>query len=1202
MPPPGSAAPDGSNPEVVPPRSRNGTVVLLPSGISTLNDALTVCCILFGFAAMSTSHLTEPLPPLPWEPLKSVSKLVCVMCFTCAMFEFVFIIVRRISITASRGFDTSYQGSKLVRDEYSIFLLFVFVSVAYGFLSTESNYAYGNAMAQAAGQDRPVYSARYHEWTFATPVLISVATPFETPSFLGGRFLRLPSTPSGRLTGAYCFVSYIASRVKNPWVHWPLTALVFFGYITASVEQVSHARLAWAMTQASRTKAALLVFIVVSFGIYGIVWLLAIPNFVSPEVEQMFYSVADLSAKMCAGLALVVCTWQEHIEILQALHTSAVATATDMKVMLATASAPVFGVDTAGNVNEWNDKMHQLVGIPVEKAMGKSLLELFGDQIMTSVSQVGKAIETNQPVCIEIDMVLKGDPGKAKRHIMLVVSVTPRSDSTGTIVGAICMGQDLTEVAAVKEAEARKTRFLAVVSHELRSPLHGIIGLTDGLREREADSTNLKHLTMVKNCASRLLDLVASIMDITSLTQSGDTGVAQYKMARDPVEVPKVVEEVVLLVRSAVDKQGNLMLRKEVKLINGVGNNLPIIEGDAHKCTQLIYNLVTNACKFTHAGFIVITSDVDATGDHVEISVADTGRGIAEDSLHRIFRPFEQEEMTEERSFEGIGLGLSICKEIVDRHGGTFRVESEVKKGSIFTIRLPVDLKEGEKAQATSIQVSSTLSILPTSLAKEFDEPRFIKDGTKSLPVAVPQRPKNLPSATNSVKSLGSMPQTMNSLPPFAMEPRRPLHVGKPMILSVDDEFVNQAVIRSALESEYDVVCVMNGAECQKFLKDKEQPLPELVLLDIMMPGMSGFEVAEWVRKEFKMERTKLPIIMLSARSPVSASLVKGMECGCNDYVQKPFETEVLRARLATSLQLKRLCDQATAGHKNTPCLSSGALTACDEEETGQLRAELVELTHDMEQLQTTLKSERAEARRQAENSFAELTALNKAELHKARAGATELEAIHARLSEEEKTAACLAQRRGDECKMHQDAATQEQVVCAQLRAELASEHAAATAAAAAAAEAAMSSQAELRELSRRESIAAEAASATHALLCKETFDRGTMVDDTLTAHAGAAPSTPSTEGREGGWYLPAYSPSRISGENITGRLVMELQKKDSEMQHLRLDLQHWRDRCTASMRQLEKQTTAYEEADYKLRHALLRLDTARGCVTPRSF
>merc|ERR1719323_2254611 len=144
-----------------------------------------------------------------------------------------------------------------------------------------------------------------------------------------------------------------------------------------------------------------------------------------------------------------------------------------------------------------------------------------------------------------------------------------------------------------------------------------------------------------------------------------------------------------MLTSCAVDKSGCPIQKPTVKLVNLVPDDLPIIEADSHRCTQMLYNLVTNALKFTDRGKVQVSAVADDQKEVLIVAVADTGIGIAPQSKDLIFRPFEQEDQSESRRYEGLGLGLSISAEVAVKHGGSLTVESEPGKGSTFYVILP---------------------------------------------------------------------------------------------------------------------------------------------------------------------------------------------------------------------------------------------------------------------------------------------------------------------------------------------------------------------------------------------------------------------------------------------------------------------------------------------------------------------------------
>jgi len=582
-------------------------------------------------------------------------------------------------------------------------------------------------------------------------------------------------------------------------------------------------------------------------------------------MENKFYCIGDISFKLGTSIMLLATNDLANNED---LRRRAETVAEDLQRLITTASVPIFGIDTHGCISEWNMKVAHMTGLPEAKVLGIPLLNLIGAAASSKAdAMIVRALAGEEPGTLEASLDPSSLPqaeGLKTKRAMLVMSAAPRKDKTGAVKGVTFVGYDLTEVAAFREAEERKVRFMAVVSHELRSPLHGIIGLMEHLCASEQAESKLRFLNLVKNCANRLLDLVVNIMEMASMVSKDPSGKAkrQQKLSRDPVELVRIVDEITMLVRNSTDKAGKPLIKKDVELINEV-SELPIIEADAHKCTQVFYNIVTNACKFTKDGKIVISSRVDPDGKWVEVAVTDTGSGIAPASLERIFEPFEQEDNSNVRGYQGIGLGLAIAHEVVQRHGGHITVESELGVGTTFTVRLPAAMCEA-------------------SLGSGDDE------GSASFPAS-----STTPNPQDEVEA-----STADDVLPEVVP------TAKPLLLSVDDDAVNQQVIQSALSDEYEVHEAMDGEQALDYLKNCHE-LPSAILLDIMMPGMSGHEVCRHVRQKMHIPPTKLPILMLSA-SNLSSSMIEALDSGSNGFVSKPFHKQVLRAHVRAAMNITK--------------------------------------------------------------------------------------------------------------------------------------------------------------------------------------------------------------------------------------------------------------------------------------------------------
>lgn len=310
-----------------------------------------------------------------------------------------------------------------------------------------------------------------------------------------------------------------------------------------------------------------------------------------------------------------------------------------------------------------------------------------------------------------------------------------------------------------------------------------------------------------------------------------------------PVDIKENVDMVLALSQP-------LAAKKELKLINTVASDLPPAHADENRLQQILYNLVGNAIKFTESGSVEISAKV--VNNHLELCVSDTGIGIAKDKLDRIFESFEQAEGSTARDYGGTGLGLAVTKQLVQLHDGEIWVESTLGVGSRFFVKLPIS-KEQVKAQPTQYQ----LPVQPVSEETEIE-----------IETTVPVE-------------------------------------GQFKILIVDDEPVNLQVLVNHLSLQnYTIVQASSGMEA---LKQIEEAKPDLILLDVMMPKMSGYEVTQKVREKWKTD--ELPVLLLTAKNQIT-DLVEGFESGANDYITKPVSKDELLARIKTHLRIKQLREE----------------------------------------------------------------------------------------------------------------------------------------------------------------------------------------------------------------------------------------------------------------------------------------------------
>ncbi|MDR1727774.1 MAG: diguanylate cyclase [Acidobacteriota bacterium] len=394
-----------------------------------------------------------------------------------------------------------------------------------------------------------------------------------------------------------------------------------------------------------------------------------------------------------------------------------------------------------------------------------------------------------------------------------------------------------------------KDEFLANTSHELRTPINGIIGIAesmvDGATGPLTDEQKY-NLAIVSNSGKRLSNMINDILDFTKLKNQ------EIALQIKPVDLKTIVDTVLILSKP-------LVKGKDLRLSDEIDASLPAASADENRMQQILYNLVGNAIKFTEKGVVSISAEV--RGGYVAVTVADTGIGIPEGEFDRIFESFAQVDGSTAREYGGTGLGLSITKKLVELHGGQIRVESRQGAGSRFTFTVPV-----AQAQAAPADGAAAQTVL--------DIEDYAQGAGAGGAVAAPP--------------------------------------GAPRILVVDDEPINIQVLKNLLSiRDYSVTTAYNGAEALDLFAQGAEF--DIILLDVMMPKMSGYEVCRRLREDYSL--FELPILMLTAKNQVQ-DVVLGFQSGANDYVQKPFDKDELLARVRTLLSLRKAVSDAIETEK----------------------------------------------------------------------------------------------------------------------------------------------------------------------------------------------------------------------------------------------------------------------------------------------
>ncbi|MGB7439591.1 MAG: adenylate/guanylate cyclase domain-containing protein [Coleofasciculaceae cyanobacterium] len=421
-----------------------------------------------------------------------------------------------------------------------------------------------------------------------------------------------------------------------------------------------------------------------------------------------------------------------------------------------------------------------------------------------------------------------------------------------------------------------KDEFLANTSHELRTPLNGMIGIAESMLDGatgQLSELQRKNLLMIAQSGHRLATLVNDILDFSKLRHH------DIELQVKPVGVREIVEVVLALSQILIGS-------KKLQLVNSIPANLPLAQADENRLQQILYNLVGNAVKFTESGQVEVSAELIESGNNsplttdnrqqLAITVSDTGIGIAEDKLNRIFESFEQADGSTAREYGGTGLGLAITKKLIEMHGGKITVASTLKVGSRFTFTLPIT--PGVSNESREIGLSSQ-----TQISNYLASPVKLVNNQRLTNIDMEENGNNLTESPKSVVKDGREESFK--------------------ILIVDDEPINLQVLVNHLSLEdYEVTQASNGVEALQIINKGFKP--DLILLDVMMPKMTGYEVTRKIRKTWL--PSELPIMMLTAKNNVS-DLVFGLESGANDYLAKPFAKEELMARIKTHLNIKQL-------------------------------------------------------------------------------------------------------------------------------------------------------------------------------------------------------------------------------------------------------------------------------------------------------
>jgi signal transduction histidine kinase len=443
----------------------------------------------------------------------------------------------------------------------------------------------------------------------------------------------------------------------------------------------------------------------------------------------------------------------------------------------------------------------------------------------------------------------------------------------------------------LRELDQIKMRFFSNVSHELRTPLTLIIGPLEQLLQGWNHMDPVPILKAMESNAHRLLRQVNTILDFAK----ADVGMltCQYEKGNLGKILSKLVQASIPYAK-----------QKNIEMTISGADDIPNTAIDIEKVETIAVNLISNALKFTSdKGAVSICAGWDK--EIIWFEVQDTGMGIPEDKIDRIFERFHQIDDQHSRKNEGTGLGLAMVRELTLLHGGKVNVRSKIGQGSVFRIELPMDPRPPESDRRKSVGRRKIDKIVE----KRLEALIGIEDQKTS---GVDQ--KTLLADMGRGSGLG------DSVAMRYKDPKRSAPSGAPKILVVEDNPDLRAFIVSTLFETYLVENAENG---RQGLDLARRINPDLIVSDVMMPEMDGYEMCREIRKDpFLFD---VPVILVTAKTGVSA-IEEGLEIGANDYIAKPFEIRELKARIAAQLKNRHLEKSIT--ERDTRLTAIGQMTS----------------------------------------------------------------------------------------------------------------------------------------------------------------------------------------------------------------------------------------------------------------------------------
>ncbi|KTC85740.1 PAS domain-containing hybrid sensor histidine kinase/response regulator [Legionella drozanskii] len=524
-----------------------------------------------------------------------------------------------------------------------------------------------------------------------------------------------------------------------------------------------------------------------------------------------------------------------------------------LKIVAPILPAPIYWEDVNSVLLGGNEAVFAATGAMLAEAyVGKTLFELYPADMAAHIKHHNEEVMRTGKVLAQEEAIRDIATGELKYFTAIKA---PLRDDSGNIIGIVGTSIDITEqkkllddLKRAKEnaesANHAKTEFIANMSHDIRTPLSGIIGMSRFLEEKSADPEEKQYALWVNESGEQLLKLLNGVLDVISAAH-----LSEEDIVADCFNIRQSVEDIVHLERPTIHEK-NLEFKVDID------KRIPeFIICDRFKLNRILLNLVGNAIKFTQKGFIKLSIKQISQAEksvNLKFSVKDTGPGIPASLQSKVFEQFYRISPSYKGDHHGHGIGLHIAEKYVTLLGGQIQLESIEGEGTTFFFTIPLMI--GEKKDARKDNLSTALS----------------------------QKEKRLPQGS-------SKPHTKKELPSI------PLDSSVTLLLVEDNEIALRMIEMSAEKSGCHYVSASNGEEALELAKSKNF---DLIVTDIGLPGLSGNELTRKIRKwEKSLNKSPIPIIGLTAHGLTEAEN-ESLNAGMNQVLSKPIKLPMLQSVL----------------------------------------------------------------------------------------------------------------------------------------------------------------------------------------------------------------------------------------------------------------------------------------------------------------